>query len=693
MSNLVGLQAGKRIFFVLTMCLAMLLPGQAQESKTAILWDSYGVPHVFGKNMTEMYYGFGWAQMRNHANLILRLYAQARGKAAEYWGPNFFASDKQTQLFKIPELAEKAYTGQDAAFKNYLDAFVKGLNAYAKAHPEAINAENKPVLPVTAQDVIAHSLRVLYLQFVAGGDINVTARMIKPGSNSYAIGRSRSATHNAMLVANPHLLWQDLYTFFEAQLKAPGFNAYGASLVGLPVLNIAFNDHLGWTHTVNTIDASDRYELTVQGDGYLLDGAVVPFEKKTTTIKIKQTDGTVKDSTLTFSYSQHGPVLVEKNNKAYAIRIAGIENPAVLYQWHRMASAHNWKEFEAALKQMQLPMFNVIYADGDGNILYLFDGNVPDRSEGDWRFWHTTINGTDSKYIWKKTLPYESLPKLFNPATGFVQNANDPPWSCTYPAVLDPKSFPAHLSPLGVDLRPQHAINMIKNDPAVSFEKLISYKLNTEMEAADRFLDDLLTAVQQHPDPNATKAADVLKSWDRCTNAGSRGAVLFAAWFDKLHDSMFVKPWDPAHPVETPAGLKNQQAAVDLLTAAAKEVVKTYDSLNVAWGDVYRLRMNDLDYPANGGDGKYGVYRVFYFRKDKEKYRAFGGDSYVAITEFGKPVRAQVLLSYGNASQPGSKHMGDQLQLLSQNKLRTAWLTKEEIEKHLEEKEPLVVQP
>jgi acyl-homoserine-lactone acylase len=52
-------------------------------------------------------------------------------------------------------------------------------------------------------------------------------------------------------------------------------------------------------------------------------------------------------------------------------------------------------------------------------------------------------------------------------------------------------------------------------------------------------------------------------------------------------------------------------------------------------------------------------------------------------------VKAMVLLSYGNASQPGNKHIGDQLQLLSQKKLRRALLEKKEVLGQLEKREML----
>lgn len=662
----------------------------AQDKKTEILWDNYGVPHIYGKNSGEMYYAFGWAQMHNHADLILRLYGQARGRAAEYWGEEYLTSDKKILLFNVPEQAEKNYQKQDPEFKSYIDAFVNGLNDYAKAQPGAIDENVKKVLPVTANDVIAHTLRITCLEFLAAEDIYAAKQASEAGSNSIAIAPSKSESKNAMLITNPHLPWSDFFLWFEAHLISEGFNAYGVSLVGIPSITMAFNENLGWAHTVNPIDASDRYELTLKDGGYIIDGKTIPFESKTVTIKVKQKDGSLQEQKIEFHYARQGPVVGQNDKKAYAVRIAGFENFRIFEQYHKMATAVNFEEFEAAAKMLQNPMFNIIYADKEGNIFYLFNGNVPIRKTGDFAYWKGTIDGTKSDLIWKETHPYKDLPKVLNPASGFVQNCNDPPWTCTEPMVLDPDKYPAYMAPRGTFLRPQRSVNMIKNNPSISFEELVNYKLNTGMEAAERFLDDLLAAVSKYPDPTALKAADVLKTWDKKTEVNSRGAILFAAWWDKVRGNMFAIPWSEKDPENTPDGLKDQKQAVDMLVMAANEVTQKYGSLDIAWGDVYRFRMNGLDFPANGGSGEYGIFRTIYSAEDKDNKKfAVAGETYIAVTEFGAKVKAMVLLSYGNSTQPGSKHIGDQLEMLSEKKLRPALLEKDVIMENLEERELL----
>ena len=93
----------------------------------------------------------------------------------------------------------------------------------------------------------------------------------------------------------------------------------------------------------------------------------------------------------------------------------------------------------------------------------------------------------------------------------------------------------------------------------------------------------------------------------------------------------------------------------------------------MAWGDVYRLQVGEHDHPASGAPGSLGVFRVLGFTPaegETHRQRAVQGDSYVAVVEFSDPPRARALLSYGNHSQAGSPHVGDQLELLSRQELR-----------------------
>ncbi len=680
-----GIKKIRTILFLLLVISCFPLSG---KQPAEILWDKYGVPHIYGNTIAEMYHAFGWAQMHNHADLILKLYGQSRGRGSEYWGEEYLESDRQILLFEIPGHAENNYRLKQEPYRSYLDAFVRGVNDYADANPEAIGDKFRQVLPVTATDVMAHVIRVLCLEFVAWDDFNAIRRKLAPGSNAFAIAPSRSASGNSMLVTNPHLPWHDLHLWFEAHLTGPLFNAYGIALVGTPVLSMAFNDHLGWAFTVNTMDGADTYELNLRRNGYRYDGRVRSFRKKYADILVLQDDGSHSRRPLEFRYSEHGPVTGEAGGKAWALRIVGLNNYGIFEQYHKMGAAVNLAEFEDALRMLQNPMFNIIYADREGNIMYLFNGNVPMRPEGDFAFWRGTVDGTRSEYLWHSVHGYDDLPKVVNPPAGFIQNCNDSPWVSTYPPVLDPDDYPAYMAPHSMSLRPQRAVNLLKKDTSITFEQLISYKMDSGMEAADRFLDDLLEAVDQYPDPTAAEAAAVLRAWDGKTDRESRGAVLFANWFDKLRHRDFEVSWSPEDPVNTPRGLKEPERAVDLLARVAEETRQQYGALDIPWGNVHRLRAGDKDFPANGGPDRYGILHTMEYMNDSDSTkRAFHGETYIAVTEFSNPVRAKVLLGYGNASQPGSRHTGGQLGSLSAKQLRPALLDRNDILENLEKRE------
>ncbi len=677
--------------FTLSLLFGLILGCQTlgtEVPSTEILWDTYGIPHIYGRDATSAFRAFGWAQMQSHGNLLLRLYGQARGRAAQYWGEDYIDSDRWVLTMGVPERARVWYAAQDASFRSYLDAFAEGINTYVKENPNAIDDEVEVVLPVKGEDILAHLQRVLNFTFVVSPEqvAGVSNSESKAGSNGWAIAPSRSASGNAMLLANPHLPWSDLFLWYEAQITAPGIDAYGASLVGIPVLTIAFNDNLGWTHTVNTHDGWDAYQLELAGNGYRFDGKIRSFETKTVSLKVKQNDGILREQPLVVKSSVHGPVVSDKDGKATALRVVGLDQPGVLKQWWDMARSQNLAEFEKALQRLQLPMFTVIYADRKGHIMHLFNGLVPVREEGDFAYWQGLIRGDTSKTLWTKNHPYQDLPRVVDPASGWLQNTNDPPWTTTFPLAIKPDKYPSYMAPRFMDFRAQSSVRMLNEDEKITFDEMVKYKHSTRMEFADRILDDLIPAARKYGSELGQRAVNVLEKWDRQANADSKGAVLFATWAEELDfDEAFSKPWSQDAPRTTPDGLAKPQDAVKLLETVAAKVEKAYGKLDVAWGEVFRLKYGNVDLPGNGGDGDLGIFRVVNFApSENNQFQPVAGDSYVAAIEFSNPVKAMALMSYGNSSQPGSPHSVDQLPLFARQQLRPVWRTRKNIEAHLE---------
>ncbi|QIR40530.1 acylase [Tolypothrix sp. PCC 7910] len=682
------------VAFILSAILIVVLGNNSFATAprtTEILWDTYGIPHIYGKDTESAFQAFGWAQMQSHANLLLRLYGQARGKAAQYWGEDYLESDKWVMTMGVPNRANSWYQAQSPAFRGYIDAFASGINAYGKAHPNLIDDEVEIVLPVKPEDVLAHLQRVLYFTFIVNQEQVADNTQTQPqaGSNGWAIAPKHSASGKAMLLANPHLLWSDLFVWYEAQITAPGMNAYGAALVGIPVLAIAFNNNLGWTHTVNTHDGWDLYELKLADGGYLLDGKVRPFTTENFLLKVKQKNGSLVEQPFLVKSSVHGVVVQEKAGKAVALRVVGLDRPGVLEQWWDMAASQNLDQFQKVLQRLQLPMFTVMYADRQGHIMHLFNGLVPVREQGDFQYWQGLIPGDTSRTLWTKMHPYEDLPRVIDPPSGWLQNANDPPWTTTFPSAIKADDYPAYMAPRGeMYFRAQRSARMLAEDDKISFAEMIQYKHSTKMELAERILDDLIPTAQKSANELTRRAANILAAWDRNADADSRGAVLFSFWWREMpDDEIFTIPWSEKSPRTTPDGLKDPESAAKALQIAATKVKKAYGKLDVAWGEVFRVRSGNLDLPANGGDGDQGIFRVLNFAPAKdERFQAVAGDSYVAAIEFSQPVKAMALLSYGNATQPASPHISDQLTLFARKQLRPVWRTRPEILANLEER-------
>jgi acyl-homoserine-lactone acylase len=699
-------------FIVLLLSLLLTL-GFAQpnaQKGTEVLWDTWGVPHIFAQSEQGAFYAYGWAQAQNHGELILKLYAQARGRAAEHYGEGFLESDRAVHLTRIPQRAQTWLRAQRPEFRKNLEAFAAGFNAYLAANLSEFTAQARRVLPVSVTDLLAHTIRDLSLFIATECSSAVPGLNLggQPGSNGWAIAPSRSQSGKALLMANPHLGWGGLTLFFEAQVKTPSADIYGSTLVGVPVPMIAFNDHLGWTHTTNTHDGCDLYALQLEAGGYRLDGKVQPFKQETHNLKVRQDDGSFKTVTLNIKRSLHGPVVQEQGGKALAMRMVGVDVgdfSGLLEQWWDMAKSKNRSEFERVLSRNQLPSQNVIYADTDGQIMLLFAGRVPMRSKGDSAFWRTPVAGDSSALVWNTIHPHRDLPKLVNPTTGWLQNSNSAPWYMTSQGAPKPHNFPAYLSPQGpVIVREQRGIQMLMGDPSISVEELVGYKHDTFALLADRVLDDLLSAARKSGKPALEPALKLLSSWDKHIHADSKGAALFYLWFMNyfqaslnknlqqnptfvLNEASFYStafyrtPWDTTKPYSTPSGLAHPELAVLALEAAVQALQGQVD---VPWGAVARMRFGKMDIPAAGGPGELGVFRVAEVAPDTDgQFRTVWGDSYVAVIEFSKPIRAQVLNTYGNSSQAASPHTGDQLAMAAKQQLRPVWRERAQILQNL----------
>lgn len=568
-----------------------------------IKWDTWGVPHIFGKSDAEVYYGFGWAQMEAHGDLIVKGYAKSRGQSAEYWGgKQNLESDLLIRKLAISTRAEQWFEAQTDEMKLNISSFVAGMNDYIKKHPETISEELKVVLPIKDTDPLA-KLQVSYHLMVGAFALQPQASQWRDaGSNAWAIAPSKSESGNSLLLIQPHPPWFDDYLFFEAHLKSDDLNIYGVTLIGSPTIAMGFNENLGWGLTFNQADAMDLIELELENDSYLIDGKWKPLDVRSEVVKIKQGDSIVTQ-TLLIKESDFGFVVEEKDGKALALRLSGFDRPFFMQQFVEMAKSKNLNEFEDAMKMLQLPLQNVIYADKQGEIMYLYNGVIPKRPNGTLQDWSRVVPSTKLGALVDEYVAYDDLPKIKNPTSGFVANSNNGPWTSTYPFISKSKDSPSYIANdpfVDFDYRSRRSIKMILSEPKLSFDKIVEMQSSTYSELADRTVDELVSYAENAEDSLLNEAAVVLKGWDRRLDTKSRGAVLFTNWYFATRKmDVFTVKLNKEDALNTPNTLSEE--AKSMLLDVARDVMEKYKQLDIAWGEVYQI--NYANKTLKGGLG------------------------------------------------------------------------------------------
>ena len=176
--------------------IGLVLGCSTAPEPTEILWDKWGVPHIYGANDAELFRGFGYAQMESHANLLLKFYGQARGRGAEYWGGDLnLTEDRYVRTMGIPARARAWYDAQTPEFRANLDAYADGVNKYAAEHPDQVADSLEVVLPISAVDVLAHAQRIVHVEGLALGQVTEPRR--PPGKGKRAAHRSEQPEQRA----------------------------------------------------------------------------------------------------------------------------------------------------------------------------------------------------------------------------------------------------------------------------------------------------------------------------------------------------------------------------------------------------------------------------------------------------------------------------------------------------------------
>lgn len=664
-----------------------MAPPKLVNYDARIVRDEYGVPHIFGTTDADAAYGLAYAHSEDDFETLQQVVAMTRGRAGAILGADGAKIDYVFHLLRARETASRHYGEIPADVRAVLDGYATGLNRYAAQHPGEVKLRN--LFPVNGEDIaagfvlrspfffgldsvigkLASNKPVPRAQTEPAGKAKQEARMTPigtdpdmNGSNAFAVSPGKMADGKTWLISNAHQPYEGQVAWYEATMHSKqGLDMAGALFPGIPFIPMGHNRNIGWTNTVNGPDLVDVYKLVLNGDGtqYRYDGKWLPLESKRVWLTVKFGPFAFPFPR-TVHYAVQGPVIVNDNG-AFAIRYSGIDQVKIIEQYYRIGKAQNWDEWTKAMSIGGISSFNFIYADKTGRIAYLYNALFPARKPGfDYA---EVLPGDTSAAMWQSTYGFDRMPKIVNPASGFIVNANNLPFIA---AGKGSELNPADFSPLlGIETRSTNrivrAMELLSAEKGkITPERLLEIKYDTGYSRnsfAGAWVAKLLAA-DLKAEPDLVKAQALLATWDWNSDGNSPADALGEAMMHMANSAAY-------HGEALPDAREKLREVVDRLMAG-------FGRIDPPLGDVQRLQRGSVDLPAKGGTDTLRAATTWEPQPDG-RMRVKHGDSFMMLINWDKSgkVNSQSIQPYGAATtRPSSPHYTDQMQLFVDRKFK-----------------------
>lgn len=729
-----------------------------------------GLPHIKAKDWASLGYGSGYAQAQDNLCTLADGFATYRGERSRFWGADAmptYRSTVQSQpniesdfFFRHvvdDEAVRAAQQGQPDSLNQLMAGYVAGYNRWLRDMATAGGQEHAAcrgmpwVRPITTDDM----WRRVYIANLAGGysnfvrEISTAAppaaapagaaarqgrqlpgagpRPLAPipplnlriggmdgiGSNMYGFGPQVTGSDSSVLFGNPHWFWTGPDRLYQFHLTIPGeLDVSGAGFLGLPLVQIGFNNHVAWSHTVSTAWRFGLFQYVLDPadpSHYQRDGAWVPMQASTISIEVLNAAGEHQTLTRTLYKTEHGPLLNLGNwgpTTAFALRDINAGNHRGMRNWMRWSQAASLDEFMRIQKEeAAIPWVNTVaIGRGSAQAWYADIGAVPNApadascvspaapllasvlpqgvpvllavsSQCDWV--------TDADSVQAGAIGPARMPSLLR--SDYVANMNDSYWLTNvhqpltgYPAIFGPTGHAQSLR-----TRMGHAMVLDRlqgrDDYAgrwASADIVRDMVLDSRVYSA-AFKEEALAMVCEQPSIDLDGAAvqvgaacAALAAWDGRGNADSRGSHVWDEfWRATLQAGVdvYATPFDAADPVHTPRGVK-ASAGPALQRAFASAVRKLQVS-----GFAMDAPRSAVLYSARGADriglyGGCGNLGYFTINCSEREITAGGysmdghphGNSYMQVVSFPPgPVQAHSFLTYSLSDDPHSPHYVD----------------------------------
>ncbi|KAF0866722.1 acylase [Pseudomonas sp. LD120] len=726
----VGLAA---LFFSLS-CGAATLP-QTEQTQAEIRRTAFGVPHIRAADERGLGYGIGYAYAQDNLCLMANEVLTVNGQRSKYFGAqeqtleqrDNLSSDVFFSWLNPPEAVSAFWQAQTPAMRERMQGYVEGFNRHlAERRRQGLpeQCQGEWVRPLLTSDLVKLTRRLLveggagqFVEALAGAmppgglaqtpvkarDWRLAATRLERfaldrGSNAVAIGSERSFNGRGLLLANPHFPWVGGMRFYQMHLTIPGqLDVMGAALPGLPLINIGFNQHLAWSHTVDTSKHFTLYRLQLDPKDptrYLLDGRSLPLQRQTITVQSKGADGRLQNQTRTLYRSVFGPIvqwpgeLDWDHRQAYSLRDANLDNSRVLTQWSAMNQARNVTELQDSVHRIQgIPWVNTLAVDDQGRALYMNQSVVPNVTQAklaqcsDPRLASAVIvlDGSRSTCAWDidptaaqpGIFPASALPQLAR--HDYVQHANDSAWMANPAAPLQGFSPVISQQDVPLKMRARFALDRLSRMHKAQVSDLQHMVTDDQVYLAGLVMPDLLQFCEQDLGPDAQRLAPLcasLKSWDRSAGLqAGLGFVHFQGIMQRLlhNTAIWRVAFDPKDPQHTPRGLAIGRASVaqalrKAMLASVQQVADAGLAADARWGEIQQVSQGGRPTAVPGGPENLGVYNAIQSVPGVAgKREVVSGTSYLNVVSFDEQgPRALGLLAFSLSSDPASAHFRDQ---------------------------------
>lgn len=707
------------------------LPGTGEDAgKTVIYRDTWGVPHIYAPTDTAGLFAQGYAIAQDRPEQLLINLLAAIGQLSAIAGPDAVNNDLRSHQFDHYGVAQRNWDKIDPKVQNHLLAYRDGVNHFYATNPESMplwwtgrSVDEFMLIAFGRLFLYNWSIDEAYEDLERGG-IDPGYDKESRGSNQFTVAPERTKNGNAILAIDPHLSWFGPSRFWECRIHAGDLHASGVTLAGSPYIGLGHNADLAWAMTTGGPDTADVYELSLKtGDPtkYQYDGEWRSLTSREITLNVRG----IGEQKHTLWFSHHGPIIAQRDGKAYAAAMAYADVVNTSAAWYELNYA---KDYTGAVRAMEtLTVFpqNVMVADTSGNIYYQRTGRVPIRPE---EFDFTVpVDGSTSKSEWLGVHSAADHLQVLNPPQGYMQNCNNPPDAMMQNSPFKYGSVPDYLygGPGYTHARFDNAIHgwtsqrgaraldlLYKND-SVTVADAKAIINNVKPYGVERWLETLYRAAENSPVASAAMKGDLTRliQWDGELKASSQQALIYYYWRAQIIEDhgapkamkMSKRIDDWYHVVENrPAkNLVFEDPDAQLLLSsfehALLRVREHYPDGRATFGDHFRVGRDDKSWPAGGGSlYESRTLRSMSYGAPKADHTQWGhgGQTSTQIVELSKPIKSWGYIPLGESDVPTSPHYTDQAEkAFSKRTLKSTWWTPEELVGHIESRTVLEYSP